>query len=42
MKRILIIILILILLILGYFGIFKGINVLGIEILSVFDIKRRK
>lgn len=42
MRKILIIILIVILLILGYFGIFKGINVFGLEILSVFGIKRRK
>lgn len=39
MKKILIIALIVLLLIVGYFSIFKGLNILGVEIPSVFGIK---
>lgn len=39
MRKILIIILIVILLVLGYFMMFNGLNVLGVEVLSVFGIK---
>lgn len=39
MRKILIIVLIVLLLIAGYFSIFKGLNILGIEIPSVFGIK---
>lgn len=39
MKKILIIALIVLLLIVGYFSIFKGLNILGVEISSVFGIK---
>lgn len=41
MRKILIILLIIILLILGYFVMFKGLDVFGGEILSVFQIKDR-
>ena len=39
MRKILIIVLIVLLLIAGYFSIFKGLNILGVEIPSVFGIK---
>ena len=39
MRKILIIVLIVLLLIAGYFSIFKGLNIFGIEIPSVFGIK---
>jgi hypothetical protein len=39
MRKILIIALIVLLLVLGYFTIFSGLNVLGVDILSVFQIK---
>ncbi len=39
MRKILIITLIVILLVLGYFTIFKGLNIFGMEVLSVFGIK---
>lgn len=39
MRKILIIALIVILLVLGYFAMFSGLNVLGLEVLSIFQIK---
>ena len=39
MRKILIILLIVLLLVLGYFTIFNGLNIFGMEILSVFAIK---
>ncbi len=41
MRKILIIVLIVLLLVTGYFMIFNGLNIMGIEILSVFGIKDR-
>ena len=41
MRKILIIVLIVLLLIAGYFSIFKGLNILGVEISSVFGIKNK-
>lgn len=41
MRKILIIVLIVLLLIAGYFSIFKGLNIFGVEILSVFGIKEK-
>lgn len=41
MRKILIIVLIVLLLIAGYFSIFKGLNILGVEIPSVFGIKEK-
>lgn len=39
MRKILIIVLIVLLLVLGYFTVFKGLNVFGLEVLSVLQIK---
>lgn len=41
MRKILIIALIVILVVLGYFAMFNGLNILGLEVLSVFQIKDR-
>lgn len=41
MRKILIIVLIVLLLIAGYFSIFKGLNIFGVEIPSVFGIKEK-
>lgn len=41
MRKILIIVLIVLLLVTGYFMIFNGFNIMGIEVLSVFGIKDR-
>lgn len=41
MRKILIIVLIVLLLVTGYFMIFSGLNIMGIEVLSVFGIKDR-
>lgn len=41
MRKILIIVLIVLLLVTGYFMIFNGLNIMGIEVLSVFGIKDR-
>lgn len=41
MRKILIIVLIVLLLITGYFMIFNGLNIIGVEVLSVFGIKDR-
>ncbi|MBO5478367.1 MAG: hypothetical protein J6A04_01405 [Clostridia bacterium] len=41
MRKILIITLIVLLLVLGYFTIFQGLNIAGLEVLSVFQIKDR-
>lgn len=39
MRKILIIVLIVLLLVFGYFAIFNGLNIFGLEILSIFQIK---